>query len=63
MSRILPLLFVALACAACGDDAPKPPNVVTEVVAYDHDGVELVGCAWTCCRHHPCLRQHRGAGV
>lgn len=35
--------LLALALPACGEKAPSGPNVVTEVVPYTHDGVELEG--------------------
>ena len=45
MSRLRPLVLLTmlLALAACGDDKPSEPNIVTEAVAYTHDGVELEG--------------------
>jgi len=43
---LLPVLVLFTACGeqqAAQDDSPNTPNVVTEAVAYTHDGVELEG--------------------
>lgn len=45
MSRLVPLALIVLLLplAACGQDKPSEPDIVTEAVAYTHDGVELEG--------------------
>lgn len=42
---LLLVLALALPLAGCGDDTPSSPgpDIVTEVVTYTHDGVELEG--------------------